>query len=69
MSHLAQPDTLAATPVRKLYPRSLDGKVALVIGGAGAIGAATSRLLADAGATMLGYSTGHIIQVDGGRAL
>lgn len=53
MSHLAQPDTLAATSVRKLYPRSLDGKVALVIGGAGAIGAATSRMLADAGATIV----------------
>ncbi len=33
------------------YPRSLQGKVALVVGGAGAIGAATSRMLAQAGAT------------------
>lgn len=51
MSHLAQPD--AAAPLRKLYPRSLDGKIALVIGGAGAIGAATSRMLAAAGATII----------------
>lgn len=51
MSHLAQPD--AAAPLRKLYPRSLDGKVALVIGGTGAIGAATSRMLAAAGATIV----------------
>lgn len=50
MSHLAQPDT-AATRTR--YPRSLDGKVALVVGGAGAIGAATSRMLAAAGATIV----------------
>jgi 3-oxoacyl-[acyl-carrier protein] reductase len=34
------------------YPKSLHGKVALVIGGSGAIGAATSRMLADAGATV-----------------
>jgi 3-oxoacyl-[acyl-carrier protein] reductase len=34
------------------YPKSLDGKVALVIGGSGAIGTATSRMLADAGATV-----------------
>jgi len=34
------------------YPKSLDDKVALVIGGSGAIGAATSRMLADAGATV-----------------
>lgn len=53
MSHLAQPDALAAAPIRKLYPRSLDGKVALVVGGAGAIGAATSRMLAAAGATII----------------
>jgi 3-oxoacyl-[acyl-carrier protein] reductase len=32
------------------YPISLEGKVALVVGGAGGIGAATSRMLADAGA-------------------
>jgi NAD(P)-dependent dehydrogenase (short-subunit alcohol dehydrogenase family) len=35
------------------YPRSLEGKVALVVGGAGAIGAATSRMLAAAGATII----------------
>jgi NAD(P)-dependent dehydrogenase (short-subunit alcohol dehydrogenase family) len=35
------------------YPRSLAGKVALVIGGSGAIGAATSRMLARAGATIV----------------
>lgn len=34
------------------YPRSLHGKVALVVGGAGAIGAATSRMLTAAGATV-----------------
>ena len=38
---------------RKTYPRSLNGKVALVVGGAGAIGAATSRMLAQAGATII----------------
>ena len=32
------------------YPRSLDGKVALVIGGAGGIGAAAGRMLAEGGA-------------------
>jgi 3-oxoacyl-[acyl-carrier protein] reductase len=32
------------------YPISLEGRVALVVGGAGGIGAATSRMLADAGA-------------------
>jgi 3-oxoacyl-[acyl-carrier protein] reductase len=32
------------------YPKSLDGKVALVIGGSGTIGAATSRMVAEAGA-------------------
>jgi 3-oxoacyl-[acyl-carrier protein] reductase len=32
------------------YPKSLAGKVALVVGGAGAIGTATSRMLAEAGA-------------------
>lgn len=32
------------------YPKSLRGKIALVVGGAGGIGAATSRLLAAAGA-------------------
>lgn len=52
MSHPAQADAVAATPVRNRYPRSLDGKVALVVGGAGAIGAATSRMLAAAGATI-----------------
>ena len=35
------------------YPRSLAGKVALVVGGTGAIGAATSRMLSAAGATVI----------------
>ena len=35
------------------YPRSLAGKVARVVGGAGAIGAATSRMLSAAGATVI----------------
>ena len=35
------------------YPKSLDGKVALVVGGSGAIGAATCRMLAQAGATVV----------------
>ena len=34
------------------YPKSLEGKVALIVGGAGAIGAATGRLLAQGGATV-----------------
>jgi NAD(P)-dependent dehydrogenase (short-subunit alcohol dehydrogenase family) len=40
-------------PRHPTYPRSLEGKVALVVGGAGAIGAATSRMLAQAGATVV----------------
>lgn len=51
MSSLAQSDTAVASS-RSRYPRSLDGRVALVVGGAGAIGAATSRMLAAAGATI-----------------
>ena len=35
------------------YPRDLKGKVALVVGGAGGIGAATSQLLAAAGARLI----------------
>jgi 3-oxoacyl-[acyl-carrier protein] reductase len=35
------------------YPKDLRGKVALIVGGAGAIGAATGRLLAEAGATIV----------------
>ena len=35
------------------YPRDLKNKVALVVGGAGGIGAATSRLLAAAGARLI----------------
>lgn len=35
------------------YPRSLTGRTALVIGGTGAIGAATARLLATGGATVI----------------
>jgi 3-oxoacyl-[acyl-carrier protein] reductase len=35
------------------YPKSLIGKVALVIGGAGGVGAATGRMLADAGARVI----------------
>ena len=53
MSSLAQPDTVAAARIRAHYPRSLHGKVALVVGGAGAIGAATSRMLTAAGATII----------------
>lgn len=34
------------------YPRSLKNKVALVLGGSGGIGAVTSRMLAEAGATI-----------------
>ena len=37
-------------PAAQRYPRSLNGKVALIIGGTGAIGAATARMLAAAGA-------------------
>ncbi|MGX1791179.1 SDR family NAD(P)-dependent oxidoreductase [Bosea sp. NPDC055332] len=35
------------------YPKNLTGKVALIIGGAGAIGAATAAMLASAGATIV----------------
>ena len=35
------------------YPRSLEGKLALIVGGAGAIGAATARLLARDGASVV----------------
>jgi 3-oxoacyl-[acyl-carrier protein] reductase len=35
------------------YPKSLEGKVALIVGGGGAIGAATARLLARGGATIV----------------
>ena len=35
------------------YPRSLSGKIALVVGGSGAIGAATSRMLSVAGAEVV----------------
>jgi 3-oxoacyl-[acyl-carrier protein] reductase len=35
------------------YPRDLTGKLALIIGGAGAIGAATGRMLAESGATIV----------------
>jgi NAD(P)-dependent dehydrogenase (short-subunit alcohol dehydrogenase family) len=52
MSHLAQSATAITAAPGPRYPRSLDGKVALVVGGAGAIGAATSRMLAAAGATI-----------------
>ena len=43
-------DTLAPAKAGSSFPRSLGGKVALVVGGAGAIGAATSRMLAAAAA-------------------
>ena len=43
----------APLPATTAYPRSLRGKVALVVGGAGAIGAAASRMLADAGAAVV----------------
>jgi NAD(P)-dependent dehydrogenase (short-subunit alcohol dehydrogenase family) len=55
MSIVAAPTvepTALFEPNRSNYPRSLHGKVALVVGGAGAIGAATSRMLAGAGATI-----------------
>ena len=35
------------------YPKDLTGKVALIVGGAGAIGTATGRMLASAGATIV----------------
>lgn len=54
MSDLApSTDRAAAEPRRPAsYPRSLHSKIALVMGGAGAIGAATSRMLAAAGASV-----------------
>lgn len=53
MSHVVQHEPVAARSPQARYPRSLHGKVALVVGGAGAIGAATSRMLAAAGATIV----------------
>jgi 3-oxoacyl-[acyl-carrier protein] reductase len=44
------------------YPKSLAGKTALVVGGAGAIGAAVARMLAEAGAKVA------ITQMPGGEA-
>lgn len=38
---------------RLKYPKSLSGKVALIVAGAGAIGAATSRLMAATGASIV----------------
>ncbi|MFG1246393.1 SDR family NAD(P)-dependent oxidoreductase [Xanthobacter flavus] len=43
----------AAIGRHSTYPRSLEGKVALVVGGAGAIGAETSRMLKAAGAKVV----------------
>jgi 3-oxoacyl-[acyl-carrier protein] reductase len=51
------------------YPRSLAGKIALVIGGAGAIGAATSRMLAAAGATMVISHLGTERETDAAKIL
>jgi 3-oxoacyl-[acyl-carrier protein] reductase len=47
MSNTAAADEASSA---RRYPRRLSGKVALVIGGTGAIGTATSRMLAEAGA-------------------
>ena len=54
MLNAASLNPLASTSVtpQPAYPRSLVGKVALVVGATGAIGAATSRMLAAAGATL-----------------
>lgn len=41
------------TDPSRAFPKSLTHKVALVLGGAGGIGAATSRMLAEAGATVV----------------
>ncbi|RFB79802.1 SDR family NAD(P)-dependent oxidoreductase [Methylovirgula sp. 4M-Z18] len=49
---ISNTSSAAAASQRTAFPRSLAGKVALVVGGAGAIGAATSRQLAAAGATV-----------------
>jgi 3-oxoacyl-[acyl-carrier protein] reductase len=51
---LERPVTVSAAVHRhSAFPRSLAGKVALVAGGAGGIGAATSRMLASAGAIVI----------------
>jgi 3-oxoacyl-[acyl-carrier protein] reductase len=51
------------------YPRSLKGKVALIIGGTGAIGATTSRMFAGAGARVaVTYRPGEM-GGDSGRKL
>jgi NAD(P)-dependent dehydrogenase (short-subunit alcohol dehydrogenase family) len=51
------------------YPRSLGGKVALIIGGTGAIGAATARMLAEAGAQVAVTHRATESGVDAGRKL
>lgn len=66
MSSLAQPVT---AKVQTRYPRSLQGKVALVVGGAGAIGAATSRMLAAAGATIVVTNLDSERDTQGAKAL
>ena len=50
---LERPATATADVPQSAFPRSLAGKVALVMGGAGAIGAATARMLASAGASVV----------------
>ncbi|MGO4724577.1 MULTISPECIES: SDR family NAD(P)-dependent oxidoreductase [unclassified Inquilinus] len=47
------------------YPKDLSGTVALIVGGAGAIGAATGRMLAEAGATIV---VTHMPGAEFGRA-
>jgi 3-oxoacyl-[acyl-carrier protein] reductase len=51
------------------YPRSLKGKIALVIGGSGAIGAETSRMLAAAGSTVVATRTATETSAAKARAL
>lgn len=55
-----EPATVQNDRTNSTFPRRLDGKVALVIGGTGAIGTATAKLLRDAGAAVIVTYREHV---------